>query len=888
MAMLDNTNRLTEAPLGQVLKSAIDGIAEAYQKQLPTENNTQHKFSLEQAEIDLAVALSIQELADTGMSNPDKTDIQLLAAPLNPDICQQYGCSPGATSRITANYQKTTLSGEEVNQYKQRTQNEVKQWHDMIRDFAANNNASELTIAMLQGLSIKNLQANWLEYYQQTIAGVTPANVDTLEGIQQLIDKTNARRQLIRFHQLGVANGLRLAMLTTAGVKHCSEQNLAAYQHLVETSSELDNINDGELFVNKLQALVLKRNFTIIQQFEAEFIGKNATKLTASQLTNSGILRVVEVNLLTYRISISQDRRWADDEPTALQKLQNRIDRINLSMLREASFYSQNSGQESLSVPQLVSTQLERLINDFIPFYNNILNESSAGTGAYQPKSKLLIEKLKNYRVLLAGDKIAEYFSGIGQMPLTPPIELQHLVDALNGELITTQSEVTIAQLQQAGIADELLISTYLPFYQQALNQASVLFNEIMSDNTVERFGLLISRENRLAELRQARSEGDRERLQVLLLALSEEQLHLPAQLCLQRLEKLNDLPLAIYHEVIFAFQAGFPARLTDLQNLVDRTNALIIDGAKLSGYLETLTDYQDTAIQNYWQALLAKPQGQLTLLQTLVNQVNALNNLATMWRAGRLTELTMLLLHETGVEALNTDRLEQYRFTFEKSALWSQLTAGFNQLRSLFNNNTYQAIQGLITITNAVIEKTVTLEQLKAVGIERLIIENKAVYLAKLNTLTEVDLALVQSTIDEINLAQVLTYIGMDTSDIEPSLLVSQLNGIENLTVVAANSTDYVYGISDPTIVGIEPDDLKDNLSLQRWLQAVNSLVMIRHYRQQGNLTALTADDLYRANIQQVEPNYLPQYKAAIAQSLSTVHRDQLQALIYQVNKNQ
>ena len=306
----------------------------------------------------------------------------------------------------------------------------------IIKNYAANKDASALTIAQLKTAGITGtVDANLVAY--QVKISKTPANqANTIALIQGLIDGVNSQAitdaiaKVVAYDSTTVAN-LTIADLTATGATGIIDANLAAYKAVMAPVTDITTINAAIVSANTTQrnAMVI-----LIQGYAAN---DNAALLTLDQLAAAGVTGAIDANLVAYKYAIA----LATADQAATQGLiQGIINTVNTKATNDA--IAAINAYTAATVSGLSIAQL---------------------TAAGITPATLFDANLAAYRVAIATNNAATTHATIQQV-VTQVNTDQALITAINviKAYSGNASAMALAQLTAAGITT---VSANLPAY---------------------------------------------------------------------------------------------------------------------------------------------------------------------------------------------------------------------------------------------------------------------------------------------------------------------------------------------------------------------------------------------------------------------------------------
>lgn len=163
-----------------------------------------------------------------------------------------------------------------------------------IMDMAITNNASALTMEMLQAAGVIDIyDVNLLAYQEAIVAEEAIANI---AKVQEIITRTNAQQYLFTKTILSNPSAFTTSMLVTAGVTGSVSTNIPLYISELEASEPLKTLPELQAIINKINAQQLIFNMPVTN---------DTSLLTIPLLTNAGVTGARTDKLTDYKIAIA-------------------------------------------------------------------------------------------------------------------------------------------------------------------------------------------------------------------------------------------------------------------------------------------------------------------------------------------------------------------------------------------------------------------------------------------------------------------------------------------------------------------------------------------------------------------------------------------------------
>ncbi|WP_353570403.1 CSLREA domain-containing protein [Candidatus Albibeggiatoa sp. nov. BB20] len=233
----------------------------------------------------------------------------------------------------------------------------------LIQDYADANSASSLTTTQLTDAGVTDTVADNLDLYKDAIANADPADVDTLEELQALIDEVNALALLQDYADADDASSLTTTQLTDAGVTDTVADNLSLYKDAIANADpgDVDTLEELQALIDEVNALALIQDYA-----DAD----SASSLTIDELTDTGVTGTNSSNLSLYKTAIAN----ADPgDVDTLEELQALIDSVNDSTLETIQAYANAEDASAMTIAELEAGDIEGLDEDYLDDYKTAI-----------------------------------------------------------------------------------------------------------------------------------------------------------------------------------------------------------------------------------------------------------------------------------------------------------------------------------------------------------------------------------------------------------------------------------------------------------------------------------------------------------------------------------
>jgi len=687
---------------------------------------------------------------------------------------------------------------------------------------------------------------------------------DEINRIKEVRQKKNF--DAIRLYK-GTGEAPSIIQFKSAGLNHVMDENLQAYLDAVAATT-------GLFDVAKLQELMDRVN--AFQIIKGRGGSQEAPAISMDDLTSAGLKNILEANLGLYQKKISETTisdftqaqnivhesnfqavRMAPEisdlnrlkilgldnfiEPlvtayqlsmgvsnfSTIEELRGLFHRANLGAIRD---YSLKGDSPEATAGQITAVGIQRVVDENIAFYNEIMRRLSV---RYLPDWD---NRVKNAATAYRDSVVrADFFTNIQP--------LQDVIDAVNMDVIRKHSEpMTIKRLQAMGMEKETLIQGNLENYRLGVEKNSDALS-VRSDVQI-----LINRENRLADMRGYRFAGDMTPVSAQWLSG-------------MGLNHVKEAHLEYYKSVILTSGSGFPASFEAAQGLIHRVNAEHGDltGLKASG----ADGIRDEKFALYSAAVSgSNSAGRSLALQAIVDMENAISAIRDYCLSGNASPLSIKQIKETGVDQFMEANFQHYRTGIASA----DSIPGISEL------------QGVVDYINAIVEKTVGINELKNAGIGNGVEANLGKYKDAGFTPNIGDM---KKRADLVNFQVIqASALAKDAQgiSIEQLQAVRTADGL-SLNIIEENLMWHRSGIA---AAGIIPDVG----TLENIIDGQNALAVIQSFRLTGDARELTLAQLNASGVKNLDNAYLTAYQRAIEESVSIVNRHGLQALINEVNE--
>jgi hypothetical protein len=185
-----------------------------------------------------------------------------------------------------------------------------------IMDMAVTNNASMLTMEMLNSAGIIDIFDVNLIAYQEAI--VAEDAIVSLSKVQEIITRTNAQQYIFIKAILSTPSDFTVAMLVKAGVSEANANNIPLYISALEASEPLKTLPELQSIINKINAQQLIFNMPV---------SNDTSKLTIPLLIDAGVTGSRTDKLAAYKKAIADSSSVLD-----LDSLQLIINTVNMKL----------------------------------------------------------------------------------------------------------------------------------------------------------------------------------------------------------------------------------------------------------------------------------------------------------------------------------------------------------------------------------------------------------------------------------------------------------------------------------------------------------------------------------------------------------------------------
>ncbi|MHB1483947.1 MAG: beta strand repeat-containing protein [Saccharofermentanales bacterium] len=673
---------------------------------------------------------------------------------------------------------------------------------DAIMGYAADDNASALTIQMLKdagvvGVLDATLTAN-LELYKTAIAAKTPAQVDTTAEIQAIVDGINATvaaaaaalaaalTAISGYAANDNADALTIAQLTAAGVTGLVDVNLPEYKIAIvaATASGADTTTEIQAIIDGVDTAQATAALAAIEAYDATTVAA----LTIAQLTKAGVAvssattvnNAIEANLAKYKLAIGAA---AALEADTLVEVQAIITTVNQAVLDAAAAIAAIEAYDattvaSLTIAQLITAGVTGTVAGNLAAYKVAFGAAAVGAADNLAEIQAIVNNVNVAEALAAAIAVIEAYN-----------------DANNA------TAMTLAELTAAGVTG--LVTINLEAYKVAVAGAA----DNLADTTAEIQTIINTVNDQQATILVIKGYAANDDASALTVA----------QLTFIGVTGAIEANLAAYKVAIAAATASATDTLAEIQTIISNVNAAQIALAI-------------AAIEAYTAATVAN----LTIAQ--LTATGAVNIIAA-----------NLAAYKTPIGAAAVGAADEI----------AEIQAIINAANQTQMEAAVTLIQGYAANDDA---SQLTIAKLAEAGVIRLIDANLSFYISAIAgstaALTDTT-AKIQTIIDTVNAAQVtaaIAAIEAYTAATVSALTIAQLTlaGVTPSTLIAANLAAYKVAIGNATVLAAdtigEIQTIIDNVNTAEALLA--AIAVITNYAATDNASALTYAQLTAAGV--------------------------------------
>ncbi|NJK93725.1 MAG: hypothetical protein HC905_01300 [Bacteroidales bacterium] len=384
---------------------------------------------------------------------------------------------------------KTIIVGADIIQNLAELQEliEVVNTRHKIYKMAISNDASELTIAMLQQAGIEQTETINLNAYKTAI--VADSEIISLIELQEIIIRTNAQQLIFTKTILQSTNLFTTSLLLTVGVTNASENYLVSYLEGIDAAISIETLADLQTIINQVNAQKV---------IFAMAVNNYANDLTAYMITTAGITGV-NANYLTDYKKIIVDAEVIQNKDE-LQALINKINlrhnilkmaetndasSVTMDLLAEAGLieiYDVNLeaykkaivAEESIPDMEKLQQIIIRTNSQEFIFTKTVLQNTAAFTVSLLETAGTVRVKAENLSLYLLMLETGEALNNLA--------EFQALVDMVNSQqlifnmpITKDTSKLTVELLTTGGITDAR--TDKLQYYKEALADSTTVLD---------------------------------------------------------------------------------------------------------------------------------------------------------------------------------------------------------------------------------------------------------------------------------------------------------------------------------------------------------------------------------------------------------------------------
>jgi hypothetical protein len=193
---------------------------------------------------------------------------------------------------------------------------------ETIVGYAAESDASDLTIVVLEAAGVTGLVATNLNEYKAGMNDDSVTDFETISKLQGFIDAVNALEGIKKYATSSNASALTIAQLGTARATDTVAANLSEYKTAIAQATSIADLSALDMLITNVNSANAAR--TALDRIKLYAVADDASALTFAELTTAGVTGALEVHLVEYKTAVKEAASIAN-----LAALQVLVDKVN-------------------------------------------------------------------------------------------------------------------------------------------------------------------------------------------------------------------------------------------------------------------------------------------------------------------------------------------------------------------------------------------------------------------------------------------------------------------------------------------------------------------------------------------------------------------------------